>query len=68
MEARQAQTTLIDLLRHGETEGGEQYRGQQDRPLSPAGWVQLRRQLPVIYLGSRSSLHRYCAVPVLLRT
>lgn len=47
MEARQAQTMLIDLLRHGETEGGEQYRGQQDRPLSPAGWVQLRRQLPV---------------------
>ncbi len=47
MAANQVQTTLIDLLRHGEAEGGEQYRGQKDLALSPTGWMQLRSQIPV---------------------
>ncbi len=47
MEAKQIQTTVIDLLRHGEVEGGEQYRGQTDLALSPGGWMQLRSQIPV---------------------
>jgi alpha-ribazole phosphatase/probable phosphoglycerate mutase len=34
--------TVIDLLRHGDVEGGRKYRGQQDDPLSELGWQQLR--------------------------
>lgn len=36
-------TTVIDLLRHGEVEGGRKYRGQLDDPLTEKGWQQLRR-------------------------
>ena len=35
-------TTTIDLLRHGDVEGGRKYRGQLDDPLSQLGWEQLR--------------------------
>lgn len=35
-------TTTIDLLRHGECEGGDVYRGSIDVPLSANGWQQLR--------------------------
>jgi alpha-ribazole phosphatase/probable phosphoglycerate mutase len=34
--------TLVDLLRHGEPEGGNRYRGSLDDPLSQQGWAQLR--------------------------
>ena len=34
--------TQIDLLRHGEPEGGSKYRGQSDDPLSERGWTQMR--------------------------
>ena len=34
--------TLIDLLRHGEPEGGVKFRGQRDDPLSASGWEQMR--------------------------
>lgn len=33
--------TVIDLLRHGEPEGGKRFRGQRDDPLSERGWRQL---------------------------
>ena len=33
--------TLIDLIRHGEPQGGKRYRGQVDDPLSDAGWRQM---------------------------
>ena len=36
-------TTVIDLLRHGDVEGGRKYRGQLDDPLSELGWKQLRK-------------------------
>ena len=36
------QVTTIDLLRHGECEGGHVYRGSLDLPLSESGWQQLR--------------------------
>lgn len=32
---------LVDLLRHGEVEGGPRFRGACDDPLSAAGWAQL---------------------------
>ncbi len=36
-------TTIIDLLRHGEPEGGEMYRGGgTDHPLSQTGWAQMK--------------------------
>jgi len=35
-------TTLIDLLRHGQPEGGRRYRGSLDDPLSESGWQQMR--------------------------
>lgn len=36
-------TTVIDLLRHGEPEGGAMYRGSgTDDPLSERGWQQMR--------------------------
>lgn len=33
--------TTVDLLRHGEPEGGPRFRGTVDDPLSTAGWTQL---------------------------
>lgn len=34
--------TTVDLLRHGEPEGGQKFRGAIDDPLSPRGWEQMR--------------------------
>lgn len=31
----------FDLLRHGETVGGDRYRGSTDDPLTAAGWIQM---------------------------
>lgn len=36
------QTTVIDIIRHGEPKGGSKYRGQVDDPLSDKGWTQMR--------------------------
>ncbi len=36
------QSHFIDLLRHGEPEGGDRFRGIQDDPLSNTGWGQMR--------------------------
>ena len=33
--------TTVDLLRHGEPEGGQKFRGALDDPLSPRGWAQM---------------------------
>jgi alpha-ribazole phosphatase len=35
-------TTTIDMIRHGEPEGGTLFRGWRDDPLSEAGWEQMR--------------------------
>ena len=34
-------TTIVDLLRHGEPQGGHRFRGQIDDPLSDQGWLQM---------------------------
>lgn len=34
--------TTVDLLRHGEPEGGQKFRGAVDDALSPHGWEQMR--------------------------
>ncbi len=36
-------TVTLDLLRHGEPQGGPRYRGQTDDPLSGRGWLQMHR-------------------------
>jgi alpha-ribazole phosphatase len=33
--------TYIDLLRHGEVEGGVRFRGSNDHPLTAEGWAQM---------------------------
>lgn len=33
--------TTLDLIRHGEPDGGVRYRGHRDDPLSPQGWQQM---------------------------
>jgi alpha-ribazole phosphatase len=38
-------TTLIDLIRHGEPEGGPMYRGSKDDALSATGWQQMRNAI-----------------------
>lgn len=38
--------TVIDLIRHGEPEGGRRYRGHSiDDPLSEKGWAQMRNAI-----------------------
>lgn len=34
---------LVDILRHGQPEGGEVLRGRVDHPLTPEGWQQMYR-------------------------
>ncbi|OEY66234.1 histidine phosphatase family protein [Marinobacter sp. X15-166B] len=41
----EATTTRIDVLRHGEPEGGPMFRGSQDDPLSELGWQQMREAI-----------------------
>lgn len=39
-------TTLVDLIRHGQPEGGSRYRGHRiDDPLSEKGWQQMRHAI-----------------------
>jgi len=38
-----SKTLTIDLLRHGEPEGGDVLRGRVDHVLSPNGWEQMRK-------------------------
>ena len=40
--------TTIDLLRHGECEGGEIYRGHTDVALTDSGWRQMRESLSLV--------------------
>ena len=36
------QTLTLDLLRHGEPQGGRRFRGSQDDPLTTTGWEQMQ--------------------------
>lgn len=38
-------TTVIDLIRHGEPEGGPMFRGSKDDPLSALGWQQMEKAI-----------------------
>ncbi|WP_323127238.1 alpha-ribazole phosphatase family protein [Marinobacter sp. JSM 1782161] len=39
-------TTFIDLIRHGEPQGGPMFRGSKDDPLSELGWEQMKGAVP----------------------
>lgn len=43
--------TRIDLLRHGQCQGGEIFRGSTDVALTPEGWAAMRAQLDTIEPG-----------------
>ncbi|MCF7981287.1 MAG: histidine phosphatase family protein [Pseudomonadales bacterium] len=43
-----SQYTTIDLLRHGECEGGEIYRGHTDVALTDSGWRQMQESLRLV--------------------
>jgi alpha-ribazole phosphatase len=57
------QSTLVDLIRHGEPVGGSRYRGQVDDPLSAKGWAQMRTAIGEHYPWERivSSPLKRCA-------
>lgn len=40
--AKPENKVILDLIRHGEPEGGVMYRGSKDDPLSETGWAQMR--------------------------
>ncbi len=44
MQTTLVQPTVVDVLRHGQVQGGSYYRGSLDEPLSTLGWQQMRRQ------------------------
>lgn len=55
--------TRVDLLRHGEVEGGERYRGSTDDLLSARGWEQMRAAVgdACAWTGIISSPLKRCA-------
>lgn len=57
------QVLLIDLLRHGETEGGWIFRGQTDSPLTAEGWAQMHRALQLAE-GRRPPWQRVISSPL----
>ena len=46
-------TSGIDLLRHGETQGGNCFRGRTDDPLTPGGWRQMWTTVANYHEGAR---------------
>lgn len=41
----ESQITYIDMIRHGEPQGGTRFRGHLDHPLSDLGWRQMQQAL-----------------------
>lgn len=42
-ESEQFTTFTVDLLRHGEVQGGSCFRGRTDDPLTAPGWQQMQQ-------------------------
>ncbi len=63
MNSEQPTTTFIDLLRHGEADGGVKFRGVTDDPLTEQGREQMWRALGTHYPWQRiiTSPMRRCA-------
>lgn len=70
--------TTVDLLRHGEVQGGSYYRGSTDDPLTPNGWQQMQSRVTnhtwdTIYSSSlircqafAKHLGQYLRIPVII--
>ena len=52
--------TTINILRHGETSGGNIYRGITDQPLTQKGWLQMRNAI-----GDNSHWQQIISSPLL---
>jgi alpha-ribazole phosphatase len=48
---------LIDLIRHGEVEGGGCFRGRRDDPLSAAGWAQMSAAISAVIAEAAAGQH-----------
>lgn len=56
--------TTIDLLRHGECEGGEIYRGTTDVPLTDHGWQQMETSLHIDVAHAETPWDRIVSSPL----
>ncbi|MCK5895225.1 MAG: 1,6-anhydro-N-acetylmuramyl-L-alanine amidase AmpD [Cocleimonas sp.] len=62
------QTTIIDLLRHGEPIGGRMYRGGgTDHSLSNKGWTQMKSSISAYYTEEKTLPWQYIVSSPLLR-
>lgn len=65
MSLRKGSTvTTIDLLRHGECQGGEIYRGSTDVPLTDNGWQQMESSLHTDVAHAERPWHRIVSSPL----
>ncbi len=58
-------TTTIDLIRHGEPQGGRKFRGSQDDPLSATGWQQMRTAIDPVNIDHTVPWQRVITSPLL---
>lgn len=56
--------TTIDLLRHGECQGGEIYRGVTDVPLTERGWQQMEASLQADVVHAERPWQRIVSSPL----
>lgn len=56
--------TTIDLLRHGECQGGEIYRGITDVPLTDRGWRQMESSLHIDVAHAETPWQRIVSSPL----
>ena len=55
----EAKTTIIDMIRHGEPQGGTRFRGYLDHPLSDTGFQQMRNAV-----AGRNDWDLICSSPL----
>lgn len=56
---------LVDLLRHGEVQGGGRFRGSHDDPLAEQGWGQMRAAIAADAAAGQASWDRILHSPAL---
>ena len=64
MTLKKSTVTTIDLLRHGECQGGEIYRGSTDVPLTDRGWLQMESSLHIDVVHSETPWDRIVSSPL----
>lgn len=56
--------TVIDILRHGQCEGGEIYRGSTDVALTSLGWQQMSNSLEPLLFDGKPTWHKIVSSPL----